>query len=66
MGIQVRVRDLIRPLPGVRQISLLRQRAAFRGSAWYWERNYARGGTSGPGSYHAPAAAKAAFFNAEC
>ena len=58
------VRDLIRPLPGVRQISLLRQRAAFRGSALYWERNYARGGTSGAGSYQALAEAKAAFLNA--
>jgi SAM-dependent methyltransferase len=59
----VPLRDLIRPLPGVRQLSLLRQQAAFRGSAPYWERNYARGGTSGPGSYDAPAAAKAAFLN---
>jgi SAM-dependent methyltransferase len=59
----VPVRDLIRPLPGVRQLSLLRQRAAFRGSARYWERNYAGGGTSGAGSYHALAEAKAAFLN---
>ena len=29
----------------------------------YWERNYARGGTSGSGSYHALAEAKAAFLN---
>lgn len=57
------VRDLIRPMPGVRQFSLLRQRMAFRGSALYWERNYARGGTSGPGSYHAAGEAKAAFLN---
>ena len=57
------VKDLIRPLPGVRQLSLLRQRIRFRGSAEYWERNYARGGTSGPGSYHAAAEAKAAFLN---
>jgi SAM-dependent methyltransferase len=56
-------KDLIRPLPGVRELSLLRQRAAFRGSARYWEQNYARGGTSGPGSYHALAAGKAAFLN---
>jgi len=59
----VTVKDLIRPLPGVRQFSLLRQRIRFRGSAEYWERNYARGGTSGPGSYHAAAEAKAAFLN---
>ena len=57
------VKDLIRPLPGVRQLSLLRQRAGFHGSALYWERNYARGGTSGPGSYNAPAEGKAAFLN---
>jgi len=61
--IQVTARDLIRPLPGVRQFSLLRQRIGFRGSALYWERNYARGGTSGPGSYDALAEAKAAFLN---
>jgi hypothetical protein len=59
----VTVKDLIRPIPGVRQLSLLRQRVGFRGSATYWERNYARGGTSGPGSYHALAEAKAAFLN---
>ena len=57
------VKDLIRPLPGVRQLSLLRQRMGFRGSAMYWEQNYARGGTSGPGSYNRPALAKAAFVN---
>jgi SAM-dependent methyltransferase len=57
------VKDLMRPLPGVRQLSLLRQRMAFHGSASYWERNYARGGTSGEGSYHALAEAKAAFLN---
>jgi SAM-dependent methyltransferase len=57
------VKDLIRPLPGVRQLSLLRQRVGFRGSARYWERTYARGGTSGPGSYHALAEAKAAYLN---
>jgi UDP-N-acetylglucosamine 2-epimerase (non-hydrolysing) len=62
-GIQVIVKDLIRPLPGVRQVSLLRQRMAFHGSAPYWERNYARGGTSGPGSYDALAEGKAAFLN---
>ena len=57
------VKDLIRPLPGVRQLSLLRQRIGFGGSARYWERNYARGGTSGPGSCNALAEAKAAFLN---
>ncbi len=57
------VKDRIRPLPGVRQLSLLRQRIEFHGSALYWERNYARGGTSGPGSYDAPGNAKAEFLN---
>jgi SAM-dependent methyltransferase len=60
----VTVKELIRPLPGVRQLSLLRQRIGFRGSAKFWERNYARGGTSGSGSYDALAEAKAAFLNA--
>jgi cyclopropane fatty-acyl-phospholipid synthase-like methyltransferase len=58
------VKEFIRPLPGVRHLSLLRQRIGFRGSAQYWEQNYARGGTSGSGSYDAPAEAKAAFLNA--
>ncbi len=57
------VKDLIRPLQGVRQFSLLRPWMGFRGSALYWERNYARGGTSGPGSYNRAARAKAAFVN---
>jgi SAM-dependent methyltransferase len=60
----VTVKDLVRPLPGVRQLSLLRQRIGFRGSAAFWEHNYARGGTSGLGSYGALAAGKAAFLNA--
>jgi SAM-dependent methyltransferase len=59
----VSVKDMIRPLPGVRRLSLLRQQAAFGGSARYWERNYARGRTSGAGSYGALAQAKAAFLN---
>ena len=57
------IKDLIRSLPGVRRLSLMRQRIGYRGSAWYWERHYARGGTSGPGSRDAPAEAKAAFLN---
>ena len=47
----------------MRQLSLQRQRIQFRGSAEYWERNYARDGTSGPGSYHAATEAKVAFLN---
>ena len=58
------VRSLVRPLPGVRQISLLRQQLSFRGSADFWERNYAHGETSGGGSYGAAAQAKADFLNA--
>lgn len=59
----MRVKDLVRPLPGIRRLSLLRQQVAFRGSAAYWEQNYARGGTSGPGSYGPLAEGKAAFLN---
>jgi SAM-dependent methyltransferase len=57
------VKNLLRPLPGVRQFSLLRQQIKFRGSAAYWERNYADGGTSGNGSYGALAEGKAEFLN---
>jgi SAM-dependent methyltransferase len=57
------VKDLVRPIPGVRQLSLLRQRIDFTGSAAWWERRYARGGTSGPGSYGALARGKAEFLN---
>jgi SAM-dependent methyltransferase len=58
------VKDVVRPIPGVRQISLLRQRIHFNSSAGFWERNYARGGTSGPGSYGTLAHGKADFLNA--
>jgi hypothetical protein len=57
------VKDLIRPIPGVRQLSLLRQRVAFTGSAAWWERAYKHGGTSGPGSYGELARGKAEFLN---
>ena len=57
------IRELVRPLPGVRQISLLRQRLAFTGSAHYWERNYARGATSGAGSYGSLGEGKSRFLN---
>ena len=57
------VKNLVRPLPGVRRLSQLRQRTGFRGSALYWERRYSHGGTSGAGSYDAAAEAKAAFLN---
>jgi cyclopropane fatty-acyl-phospholipid synthase-like methyltransferase len=57
------IKDLIRPIPGVRQLSIYRQRVFFRGSADFWERNYARGETSGCGSYGAAAQGKARFLN---
>ena len=57
------IRELVRPLPGVRQVSLLRQRLAFIGSAQYWEQSYARGATSGCGSYGPLGTGKSHFLN---
>src|ERR1700692_4422141 len=57
------VKDLVRPLPGARQASLLRQRIAYGGSARFWEQNYAQGQTSGSGSYGALAEGKSRFLN---
>lgn len=57
------LKDLLRPLPGTRQLSLLRQRARFGDSASYWERAYGRGETSGTGSYGDLAQRKADFLN---
>jgi SAM-dependent methyltransferase len=57
------VKDLVRPLPGVRQASMLRQRLAYGGSARYWEQSYAAGATSGDGSYGALAQGKGQFLN---
>jgi cyclopropane fatty-acyl-phospholipid synthase-like methyltransferase len=59
----VTIKDLMRPMPGVRQASVYRQRLFFKGSAEFWERNYARGDTSGPGSYGSLAEGKASFLN---
>jgi SAM-dependent methyltransferase len=59
----VTIKDLVRPLPGVRRASLFRQRLAFSGSMKYWERNYVRGGTSGDGSYGLLGQFKADFLN---
>lgn len=59
----VSIRTFIRPIPGVRQASLLRQRMAFTDSARYWDRHYSCGGDSGDGSYGDAAAEKAAFLN---
>ena len=58
------VKGIIRPLPGVRQFSLLRQRIHFNSSADFWERRYAGGGSSGPGSYGTMAQGKANFLDA--
>jgi hypothetical protein len=57
------VKALVRPLPGVRQMSLLRQRLSFTDSAHFWERSYAHGATSGSGSYGGNAEAKSRFLN---
>jgi SAM-dependent methyltransferase len=57
------IRELIRPLPGVRQVSLMRQRIAYSDSARFWEANYTRGRTSGSGSYGQLAHGKGHFLN---
>lgn len=57
------IKELIRPLPGVREISLLRQRMAYSDSANFWEDNYAQGHTSGEGSYGALAEGKRQYLN---
>lgn len=53
MTIRARVRDL----------RLRRQRRAFGDSRTYWEKNYASGGNSGPGSYGVLADFKAKVLN---
>jgi len=58
------IKDVVRPVPGVRQLSLLRQRFSFPGSGSFWEDNYRQGESSGPGSYGALGKAKAEFLNA--
>lgn len=57
------LKDFVRTLPGMRYILKLRHRILFRDTMAYWERRYARGGTSGLGSYGDLAEAKAAFLN---
>jgi len=57
------IRELVRPLPGVRRASLLRQRLAYNGSARYWEDSYARGANSGSGSYGSLGLGKSRFLN---
>lgn len=57
------IKELIRPLPGVRRISLLRQQMVYSDSAHFWEGNYAEGKTSGTESYGALAEGKSRFLN---
>jgi len=59
----VNVKDIVRPLPGVRRASLLRQRVGFAGSADFWEQNYTQGNTSGSGSFGVLAEGKSQFLN---
>jgi hypothetical protein len=58
------LRNILYLIPGMKRLSRLRYPLRFRRSAHYWEHNYARGGTSGSGSYVALAHAKAEFFSA--
>ena len=58
------LKKLVRPVPGVRQLSRLRQRLDFASSASFWEKKYQRGDTSGPGSYGSLGTGKAQFLNA--
>jgi SAM-dependent methyltransferase len=60
----VTLKDVLRPVPGARQLSRLRQRRRFGDSAHYWELHYERGGTSGGGSYGEFGKCKAKYLNA--
>lgn len=57
------LKDLVRPLPGLRHVLMIRHRIMFQNSEAYWERRYAAGGTSGVGSYGDLARGKAEFLN---
>ena len=59
----MKLMDKASPLPVKRWLQQLRWQT-LRSSASYWESNYARGLTSGRGSYGALGDAKAAFLNA--
>jgi SAM-dependent methyltransferase len=59
----VNLKDIVRPLPGARRASLLRQRIGYAGSARFWEENYAQGNTSGSGSYGVLAEGKSQYLN---
>lgn len=57
------VKDLLRPVPGARLLSRLRQQRRFSGSVDYWELRYVEGGNSGQGSYGKLGSVKADFLN---
>jgi hypothetical protein len=58
------IKDVLRPVPGIRRLSQARLRRAYKGSASFWEQRYASGGWSGPGSYGTLGLGKAKFLNA--
>jgi SAM-dependent methyltransferase len=66
-NIATRVRKAVLRPPWARELALhglqFARRLQFPGSADYWERRYARGGTSGAGSYGAYAEFKAEIIN---
>jgi SAM-dependent methyltransferase len=57
------LKDLARSMPGLRRLLMIRHRVMFPDTGAYWERRYATGGTSGPGSYGHLADGKAVFLN---
>lgn len=57
------LKDLARSVPGLRHVLMMRYRLKFGDSQSYWESRYARGGTSGAGSYGHEATGKAEFLN---
>jgi len=57
------VKDLVRPIPGVCQLSRLHQQHGFSSSVSFWKTHYAGGGTSGGRSHGSLARGKADFLN---
>lgn len=57
------IKDLVKSMPGAQQVSRVRHRLPYTGSAHYWERRYNEGGSSGAGSYGAAAENKSRFLN---
>lgn len=57
------VRNVLSGVVSSRAAVELRRRLRFPGTETYWDRRYADGGTSGAGSYGAPAAWKASVVN---